>query len=486
MLLVDRVLAAMRALDLVPPGGAVVVALSGGGDSVALLHLMYELHGRGVIRLAGAAHLNHQLRGEAAAEDERFCRERAARLGLRIVVERLDVAALADARGMSIEEAGHHARQAFLERAAAALGADRVATGHTRDDQAETFLLRLLRGAGPRGLAGIHPRAGQFVRPLLDVSRRELRAYLDARGAPYREDESNEDVTVPRNWIRHRLIPQLQEHWSTAIVDVLARNAAIAREDADELDRAASEAAGSNVLVKKDATESNRVFFYLDVVGLRGLPPALSRRVVLRAMTTAAGGRSIGYDHVARVLDLAAPHVTDGAAVDLPGHRALRQGGRIVLTPPLGRNAGAKAPAYSRGSSPGLQARENRLEIPGEARFDDGWVISAERASGGSVPVLAARAGTDMWVAVSGEVGAPLAVRGRRPGDAFRPLGLGGRKKLQDLFTDRKVPRADRDHVPLVVDAQDRIVWVVGHAVAEDFRVTDRNGAVVILKARRK
>jgi tRNA(Ile)-lysidine synthase len=507
MSLSDRVLAAMRAADsrgqtpnVTPLGSGeggdsrgltpIVVALSGGGDSVALLYLLRELQERGALVVASVAHLNHQLRGAAADADERFCRELAARLGLRIVVERMDVAGLADARGMSIEEAGHHAREEFLARAAAAVDAVAVATGHTRDDQAETFLLRLLRGAGARGLAGIHPRAGCFIRPLLDVSRRELREYLDVRGIAYCEDESNQDIRVPRNWIRQRLIPQLQEQWTEGIVDVLARNATIARDDADELDRHASEMAGSIVLVKDDAIE-------LDAARLRELPRALGRRVALRAMTAAlrlrsgqgAGSRAIGYDHVIRVLDLAASNARDGAAVDLPGHRAVRLGSRLVLTAPLLRSG--VAPAFRRGRLPGLKAgtatidREAALPVPGEARFGEGWVISAERSAGIDGRVLGAPSGTDTWVAVSGEVGTPLTVRARRPGDMFRPLGLGGRKKLQDLFTDRKVPRAERDSVPVVVDAQNRIVWVVGHAIAEDFRVSDRRGAVVILKARK-
>jgi len=464
MMLADRVLAALHRHDLLPQGGTVLVALSGGGDSVALLHLLRDLREHTTVRIAGAAHLNHRLRA-AADEDERFCRDLAARLDVPIVVEHADVAALARARAMSIEEAGHHARKEFLARAAAALAADAVATGHTRDDQAETFLLRLIRGAGARGLAGIHPRAGCFIRPLLDISRAELREYLAARGIAYREDESNEDVAVVRNRIRHRLIPHLRDQWSDAIVDVLARNAAIARDDADELDRQASELATSIVLVGDEAIE-------LDADLLRALPPALGRRLALRALASRPGAGPIGYEHVARLLDLSAAR--EGAAVDLPRQRATRQGSRIVLTAPLPRGPGIRVPGSS-----------SSLPVPGETAFGDEWVISAERSSGVGDPAPAGPSGTDLCVAVSGEVDAPLTVRARRPGDALRPVGLRGRKKLQDLFTDRKVPRPDRDGVPLVVDARDRIVWVVGHAISEDFRVTDRGAAVVILKARK-
>ena len=164
-----------------------------------------------------------------------------------ITVERAAVAALARTDRVSIEDAGHRARYAIFDRVVTAQGADAIATGHTRDDVAETVLLRLVRGAGPGGLAGVRPRAGRVVRPLLDVSRQELRDYLSARGLSFREDETNRDVRMTRNRVRHRLLPLLAEEFSPAIVDVLARDAAIARADAEWIDAVANEAAADIV-----------------------------------------------------------------------------------------------------------------------------------------------------------------------------------------------------------------------------------------------
>ncbi|HEX6464160.1 MAG TPA: tRNA lysidine(34) synthetase TilS, partial [Vicinamibacterales bacterium] len=199
MTLLDRVRRTIRQQALCAPGCRILVALSGGADSVALLLIMRELERDGDLALAGAVHLNHLLRGADADEDERFCAGLASRLGIRFLSDQADVAVLARAQRRSIEDAARTARYAFFERAADACGADAIAVAHTRDDQAETFLLRLLRGAGTRGLAAIHPRAGRVIRPLLDVERAALRSYLADIGQPFREDASNADVSIPRN-----------------------------------------------------------------------------------------------------------------------------------------------------------------------------------------------------------------------------------------------------------------------------------------------
>src|SRR5579872_4050070 len=201
--LAARTFEIIRRHALLRDGRRVLVALSGGADSVALLLLLRELDAAGELTVAGVAHLNHQLRGDDADADEQFCAALAAQLGLRFVSERLDVAGIAKAEHRSIEDAARRARYGFFDRAAAACEAHVTAVGHTKDDQAETFLLRLLRGAGARGLAGIYPRAGRVIRPLIDVERDALRMYLAARGQRFRDDASNADVAIPRNRVRH-------------------------------------------------------------------------------------------------------------------------------------------------------------------------------------------------------------------------------------------------------------------------------------------
>ena len=466
--LAERLLVLIRRQRLIPPGGRVLAAVSSGGDSVALLHLLAELAEREAVALAGVVHFNHRLRPPASDEDECFCGSLAGRLGLPFVVESADVAEMARSERISVEHAGHRARYAFFKRAATRLGACRVALGHTIDDQAETYLLRLLRGAGTAGLSAIRPRAGLVIRPLLTVSRVELRVYLASRRAPFREDPSNLDRSVPRNRIRHDLIPSLRTY-SPRVVEALAREAEIARADDEWLARAANELSARLVKSTDTCVE-------VDAPGLAALHPALGRRVARDALRRASGC-AVGFDHIERLRRLAVDAPTQ---VDLPGCRAERVESVIRLTARVGRGTVDRVEPFA-----------YRLEVPGEVSVPEaGVTISAElaepgvsRSSGFARAQLVRRPTTERAVTVAA-VG-PFAVRNWQPGDRFRPLGLKGhRKKLQDLFVDRKVSRAHRARIPLVIDAQDRIVWVVGQGVSDDFRVTRGATSVLVLKVR--
>jgi tRNA(Ile)-lysidine synthase len=467
--LLDRVRRTVREQRLAAADTRVLVALSGGPDSVALAHLLLALEGAGELQVAGLAHYNHRLRA-AAADDEAFCAALAGRLDKPLRVEGGDVAGRARAERRSLEAAARASRHEFLERARASLGADVIALGHTRDDQAETFLLRLLRGAGARGLGGMHPRRGRLIRPLLDCRRSEVLAFLDGAGLAYRSDESNADVSIPRNRVRLELLPLLERRFNPAIVDVLASEAAMARDEWDWLAQAGGELAAR--AVRRDG-----LTWRLDVSGLSAAHPALQRQVVCQVLAEAAGARPVSFAHVEAVLALAR---AGGPAVDGPGLRMERRGPEVVLT---------SRPADSRGrpvrsSSPNFSPVA--LSIPGEASGADGaWTLSAEVAGGGGRPVEERRAVTGSGAVALvrfDRLTPPLAVRGRRPGDRFAPAGAIGRKKLQDYFVDRKVPRDRRDAVPIVVDAAGRIVWVAGYAIDREFAVTDPAQAVVILR----
>jgi tRNA(Ile)-lysidine synthase len=460
MELAARALRTVRKHEMFPRGARVFVAVSGGPDSVALLHILRTLERQGELIVAGIGHFNHQLRGADADADERFCRDLAAGEGVPIVVGRAVVAELAREQRRSIEDAARSARYEFLDAAAEQLRADVIAVGHSLDDQAETFLLRLIRGAGARGLAGIRPRTLKVVRPLLEIGRDDLRAYAEQHGLAFREDASNADVRIPRNRVRLELIPLLQEY-SPAISSILAREAALAREDEEYLQRIAIDLAGLIVLDREKGTE-------FDTAALRALPPALSSRVARLALEARAAGRFIGFQHIDGLLELA--EAPDGASATLPGQVATRRGDRIVL------GSAAEVPFSNSFRFP--------LSIPGEVALA-GWSVSAERvedASGIEPPPARGRTA----VVAADPLLCPLAVRTRRRGDRFNPLGMGGRgRKLQDFFVDRKVERAERDHLPLVVDRDDKIVWVVGQSVAEEFRITQPRRGVILLKARR-
>jgi tRNA(Ile)-lysidine synthase len=464
--------------NLAEPRTRVVVALSGGSDSVALAHLLRELEAANELTVAGLAHFNHQLRAHAD-RDEQFSVSTAAAIGRPILVAREDVRLRAGRERRSIEDAAHAARHEFFDRALAHFDADRVAVGHTRDDQAETFLLRLLRGAGPKGLAAMHPRRGHVIRPLLECRRVDLRAYLDERGVQYIEDETNNDVSIPRNRVRAELLPLIRARFNPAIVDVLADQAELARADWQWME---SQLENLEPETREPGTLEPGTLD-LDIRALARSPLALRRLAVWKAMTLAASGRPVSFRHVEAALQLIEAD-TDGLAsvpdvepadksIDAPGQIVDRVGSRLVLR--------RKAVA------PTVGLFRYGLPVPGEVALPEaGYIVSAEAmAAGTGGEALRATAGNgaaavirmDSWTGL-------LSVRNRRPGDRFRPLGLDGQKKLQDFLVDRKVARHVRDGVPLVVDESDRIVWVAGHSIDEAFRVTDASQAVVILKLR--
>ncbi len=317
--------------NLCPPGSRLLVALSGGSDSVALTLLLRDLAEHGGFSLVALAHLNHRLR-PAADSDEQFCRELAARLGIAIVIESIDVLAYASSQRLSLEDAARRVRYDFLDRAAAAAGADRIAVGHTQDDQAETFLLKLMRGAGLTGLAGIYPQRGAVIRPLLDVPRQVLRDFLGERGHGWVDDESNAALGNARSRVRHRVLPRLDEAAGGPTRAAIARAAGLIRDDGRLLDQFADQRyedlCSSAHSSAHDSTPAPRSALLLDATALAVEPLPIRRRVVLRALRAAGGGREVGLEHVESALE-----VLSGAcaAADLPGVRVELRREKLVL-----------------------------------------------------------------------------------------------------------------------------------------------------------
>lgn len=317
----QRVLHAIRRHRLCAPDSRVLIGLSGGADSVALTLLLAELAGTGALTLVGLAHLNHGMR-DTAVRDEAFCRELAARLVLPITVDQADVRGLAARARLSIEDAARRLRYAFLARTAGAVGADRIAVGHTEDDQAETVLFRLVRGAGLPGLAGIYPRRDdRVVRPLIGVSRTELREYLSVRGQAWVEDETNKSLDNPRNRIRHRVLPELDAALGGSARPALARVADLARQDAQWLDEIARARFGALAREVPGALE-------IEAAALLAEPVPLRRRILRQGLRLNAPDREIGLSHVEIGLD-----VLEGGcrAADVPGSRVELRSGKLVL-----------------------------------------------------------------------------------------------------------------------------------------------------------
>jgi tRNA(Ile)-lysidine synthase len=453
-------------------GDAILLAVSGGADSVAMLWLLRELETAGdlVAKLAGLVHVNHRIRGDESDRDEAFCRSLAERAALPIEVFGVDTLSAAKSSRRSIESAARALRYDCFATAAVRLRANRIATAHTLDDQAETVLLRLFRGAGARGVSGIRVRRGPFVRPLLGCRRDEVRRYLAARGEPYCDDSSNQSLTIARNRVRHLVLPAIQDFAPSAI-PAIARFAALAEADERYLTREA-EAAGAGVIgpagVNRNLEPGGVV--QLDVEGLRTLPLAIGRRVVRLAGERLVPEGTLTATSIDRILRFASGPVAP-RRMDLPQLVVERGSGLVMLR----RRSTAEDDA---GESVEFECR---FDVPGSVELPGGRVITAELVRGVSAATLTSYSGECAAVAVSA-VEFPLGVRSRREGDRFRPLGAPGRRKLKDVLIDRRIPRLERDAIPIVVDARGRLVWVAGVTIAHDCRVTTPDTGVVVLK----
>jgi tRNA(Ile)-lysidine synthase len=412
----ERPLEAARKSGLVPAGAPLMVLLSGGGDSVCLLDVAVRLGAR-----VTALHVNYGLR-PAADGDEEFVRALCERMGVPLHAERRELGGEAG----NLQERARDVRYALAD----ALAEGDYAAAHTASDQAETVLYRLAVSPGSRALHGMAPRRGRLVRPLLGVTRDEVREYLRARGLDWREDPSNADRRFARARVRHDLLEALRSV-GPAAERTIAETARQLREEGEVLDEAVSE-----------ALEELGGGPAVSLAALREQPPAL-RRLVLRRL---AGDLPVPDsileldDRGTRTLDLGG------------GLRAVVEYGTLRFT--RAREEAVPDPV--------------ELTVPGRVRFGD-WEVEASLAGTGDVTVTG--------------LGQAATVRGWREGDRMRPVGLGGSKTLQDLFTDRKVPRALRHTLP-VVEAAGQIVWVAGVAVDERFAASEDTPGAVGLVAR--
>lgn len=445
--MIRRVADFISRYNMFVPGQSLGVAVSGGADSVCLLHVLAELAPRWALRLT-VLHLNHQLRGEASDADERFVRELARSLGLRAEVAPVNVAAQCAATGDNLEQAARRARREFYLGAIRSGVVARVATGHTRTDQAETVLLRLFRGAGLEGLAAMRPVTPEgLVRPLLAVSRPEAEGYLRQRGIAWREDESNRDRRFARNRLRHYVMPVLAREFNPQLEEALARTAALAGEAEDSW-RAEIERVTPALLVARPPGVLIRAG------GLAGLARPVARRLVRRAIEAVRGDlRRIEFAHVESVLRLAGQSEGRGG-VRLPGVQVTRSFDWLRLAPA----AEEPAPEYA---AP--------LTVPGEVELPGGVRVAARLHAGEG------RAGGLDWEAVP----KPLEVRSWRPGDRYQPEGQAGAVKLKDLFQKHRIPAWDRAGWPVVV-AGGAIVWSRRFGPAAAFAA--RPGAAVVLE----
>ena len=448
-----KVEAAVLRHRMISEGDHVIAAVSGGVDSVVLLHALHGFCERWGMKL-GAAHLDHGLRGEEGREDAAFVLDFAASLDLPCIAEQADVAAYCRKARCSIEQGAREVRYGFLRRVLADQQADSVATGHTADDQAETVLMRLLRGSGSSGLSAIRPvRDDWIIRPLLDVTAAEIAAYARNHGLSFRVDRTNAAQDVLRNRIRHHLVPLLQREYNPRIVQGLGRLANVARGEAAYLDGVAS------AFLADHSRLADGKVLHLDLDAWPSAAPAV-QRVLIRHIVCAVGGNEerLNYDQV----EDARAWIDRGAI------------GRIhELSGGIRMECRRSELVACRGSFTPFRLD---FEVPGRVEVPDtNLSIRIEEGSATDAPAATPRRA----VFDADAVPRRWTVRSREPGDRMSPCGLAGHKSLKKLFNEWDVPRLLRNRVPVVTDGS-RVLWVAGHRQSNEGMVSGKTRRVMV------
>ena len=438
--LLNKVLGPMTSRKLAGPGDSLLVAVSGGPDSVALLDALASHRDRLGIKLA-VAHLNHGLRGGESNRDQRFVQTMAKNLGLRCWTGKADVGQLAKKRKLSIETAAREARREFLSRAARRLGCTAVVTGHTRDDQAETVLMHLARGSGLKGLAGIPWRNGIFIRPMLDVSRQEVMDYLAGRKLKYCTDSTNQCTDFTRNKVRLRLLPAMEE-LNPNIKAALARLAEAVAGDIELVDESTDKVAASCISGDKSKLA-------IDLKLFNGYNKGLQRNLIrICLQRLRCHGEVPNFETTERVLDIARRCQAGKRAKVLGNVWAIRGHDSLVLAD----MAKVKAAPDARAAV--------RLALPGSARYGQ-FTVTAKvlpRARAGN---FRSHQGLAEHFDLDRLPERTLYVGRTSPGQRMSQFGMAGSKKISDIFTDTKVPREQRSSWPAVLSG-DRVLWLCG------------------------
>ena len=441
-------------------GEHVLVAVSGGADSMALLICMHDLAPRMDLRLT-VAHLNHCLRGAEANEDEEFVRSISARLGWPFVSGRVDVGARAATDCRNLEEAAREARYEFLHETAARVDAGKIATGHNLNDQAETVILRLLRGSGPGGLAGIQAVSGdRLIRPLIECGRAQVLEFLSRRQAEYREDATNQDLHYRRNRVRHELMPYLEEHFNPRLVETLAREASLGSAIHDFLETEAGQQLERVRIPLEDGIA-------MPVQELLQLHAALRHQIVRRALRELLGSlRGIGSIHVEEILQLCGLRQS-GKQVELPrAVVAMNNLGRLELR----KRKHKRQATFS-----------YELPLPGCCRIPQaGLEIDASILAH---PISKAESPDERTYALLNfeTLPATLTVRSRLPGDRY---GGSGHRKVKKMLLAARIPLEIRSTMP-VVAAGETVVWIPGFKPAKLYRADAGFGRSVLIEVRR-
>ncbi len=459
--LTDEVKRTIAKYGMLAGGETVLVAVSGGPDSLALLHVLNELKPEYDLDLH-VFHLDHKMRGRFGREDADFVEATANRLKLPSTILEADVPAYILANKTSPEDGARQVRYELLGEVAEEIGADRIALGHTADDRVETYLMRVIRGAGLDGLRSIPPVNGDIIRPLIETTRALVLDYCAANKLKPRTDETNDENAYLRNKIRKGLIPLLEREFNPAFKEEITREIETIEADVELLDDLTEQAWDEAAEISGESVALDRATFLAQ-------PLAIKRRLLRLAAEELAGEPSpLSFQNTVDIMEKVVGG-DSGASLDLPGGlSARREYDTIIMEPAI------EAPADEEPDFPATA-----LRVPGVTRLD--LLNMTIEAVFAAPDKLDKEAGEDVAFLDAGLVKGTGTVRPPRAGDRFTPYGMNGSKKLSDVFVDSKTPRPARRVTP-VVEFNGRIVWVAGYRIDEKYKVTKRTKRMLVLR----
>ncbi|MEW6001710.1 MAG: tRNA lysidine(34) synthetase TilS [Nitrospirota bacterium] len=460
---IGKVTSTIKKYSMFSEGHKILIGLSGGPDSVSLLHVLKEI-GKELNLELHALYVDHGLRPEEIGKEITFCKGLCENLNIPFVTKSINVKTFAREERIGRQEAARELRYGTLEETASEINAHRIALGHTADDQAETMLMRLVRGSGPTGFSGIPPVRGKIIRPLIEVERDEIERFLGARNINFIIDSSNLKGDYLRNKMRLSILPMLKE-LNPNLVETLSKTASIFREEERYFEIIVAKTLMKLISKKAD----NQIELFLAPFEI--MDRVMMRRVLRRAIEETKDLRGIGFIHVEDIIELIKKG-KPGDRLYLPKKiRVIKDYATLILT-----------------SEPPLKLNTCTLEVPGEIILKEAGIsVRSYVVKNRESQVLPddSRQRSDLAIFDADKLIFPLTIRSRRKGDFFYPSGLGKRKKLQDFFVDEKIPRDKRDKIPLVISEED-IVWIAGYRRDERFKVTSETKRILKLEVEKK
>jgi len=463
MELLKKVQETIKKYSMLSKGDNVLIGLSGGPDSVCLTVILDKLRDNFNLSLC-AVYVDHGLRPEEAKKEQVFCKSLCDKLGIEFYVKYVNVRAYAEQRRLNLQEAARELRYQAFEEVSKEINATRIALAHNADDQAETVLMRLLRGAGSKGLSGIPPVRGRIVRPLIEIERKEIEEFLiqDAKlqslnsRLPFMIDSSNLKTDYFRNWLRLKILSQLKKE-NPSLVYSIGRSAEILRDEDAYLENIVTKT------LKGLISRKNGTSIELSLSPLKNMEKAILRRVLRKAIKEVKGTeKGIDFIHIEDMINLIKSGKSGDTLNLLNKLRAIKGYSTLILT-----------------SDIPLELKTRILNVPGEVFIEEKSIILKAEISDTVENVIN---GKDTAAFDYETLTLPLIVRRREKGDYFYPSGFGRKKKLQDFFVDNKIPREERDTIPIVVSGED-IIWIVGYRMDERFKVKKDTKRILIIKS---